>query len=343
MEPDNQARWTREAKDSGPPRWIFSWETTKLRLRLSISCGSEGSETITIVRWQTDNCGNGTVDEFETCDDANREDGDCCSSACRVEPDGSSCDDGTLCTANDSCQAGTCQPGVIGPDSCGNMSLCYDSRTKDRTEAASQIEIEDTLGKETYNLKKASSICVAANVNGQDAVDANSHYLSYRSNLSTPTTSRPTARDFRVTTSLGTLDVTTRGVDRLLISTSIELGSTPAAPARSVADNYKCHRIRSRDRGNAGQGPLLINEFLEDRSYKLRRPTRLCLPATVNGEAPINRDLNFLCYDVRRSRGEPRHQRPSSDLAATNIFSSHDIVTRREARLCLPAQIELLP
>ena len=57
---------------------------------------------------QVTGCGNGILEPGEQCDDGNRTDGDCCSSTCQLEPDGSPCSDGNLCTAGDSCHSGTC-------------------------------------------------------------------------------------------------------------------------------------------------------------------------------------------------------------------------------------------
>ena len=53
-------------------------------------------------------CGDGIVGSGEECDDGNLLDGDCCSAACLLEPDGSPCDDGAFCTATDTCSAGAC-------------------------------------------------------------------------------------------------------------------------------------------------------------------------------------------------------------------------------------------
>jgi cysteine-rich repeat protein len=85
-------------------------------------------------------CGDGALDAGEECDDGNVAGGDCCSSACTIEPagtvcraaatpcdaaeacngadadcppdgslsDGSACDDGDACTAGDRCAAGGC-------------------------------------------------------------------------------------------------------------------------------------------------------------------------------------------------------------------------------------------
>lgn len=60
-------------------------------------------------------CGNGIVTAGEACDDGNLVDGDCCGVACQLEPDGSSCDDGRVCTRLDACVSGECL-GVTEPD-----------------------------------------------------------------------------------------------------------------------------------------------------------------------------------------------------------------------------------
>ncbi len=54
-------------------------------------------------------CGNGIVDNGETCDDGNMFDGDCCSSSCQTETNGSACSDRLFCTeGGGTCQAGEC-------------------------------------------------------------------------------------------------------------------------------------------------------------------------------------------------------------------------------------------
>ena len=81
--------------------------------------GAEGSACVTTP------CGNGIVDQGEECDDGNHADGDCCSSSCTVEPDGSACNDGNQCTSGDACSAGLCA-GANLPDgsACTDASRC---------------------------------------------------------------------------------------------------------------------------------------------------------------------------------------------------------------------------
>jgi len=60
-------------------------------------------------------CGNGIVTAGEQCDDGNLQGGDCCDTSCVFETAGAPCDDGDLCSNEDSCDgAGTCL-GVSAP------------------------------------------------------------------------------------------------------------------------------------------------------------------------------------------------------------------------------------
>ncbi|MFP6641882.1 MAG: esterase-like activity of phytase family protein, partial [Myxococcota bacterium] len=73
-------------------------------------------------------CGNGTIDAGESCDDGNEVGGDCCSAVCQVEIDGSACDDELFCTAVDTCSSGVC--GGVGVTDCSasddqcNVGVC---------------------------------------------------------------------------------------------------------------------------------------------------------------------------------------------------------------------------
>lgn len=57
-------------------------------------------------------CGDGFVEGIEECDDGNTADGDCCSSVCTLDAAATPCDDGSVCTNDETCDgAGTC---VVG-------------------------------------------------------------------------------------------------------------------------------------------------------------------------------------------------------------------------------------
>src|SRR2546428_604600 len=69
-------------------------------------------------------CGNGILEVGEECDDGNRLDGDCCSSACRRDPPGSACTTGSVC-ADAACDAaGVCQFTGFNTNPCDDGSAC---------------------------------------------------------------------------------------------------------------------------------------------------------------------------------------------------------------------------
>ncbi|MDX2165722.1 MAG: hypothetical protein SF182_01605 [Deltaproteobacteria bacterium] len=78
-----------------------------------------GEETYYVAR--TD-CGDGIVAGWETCDDGNTLDGDCCSAQCDQEADGNPCSDGDVCTLEDRCQNGICAS--VGDADCVDGDAC---------------------------------------------------------------------------------------------------------------------------------------------------------------------------------------------------------------------------
>ncbi len=57
-------------------------------------------------------CGDGFVEGIEECDDGNLVDGDCCSAICTLDLAGTPCDDGSVCTSAETCDAvGNCNVG----------------------------------------------------------------------------------------------------------------------------------------------------------------------------------------------------------------------------------------
>lgn len=75
----------------------------------NISIGTQDIVTCKFINHKLPVCGNGTVESGEQCDDGNSANGDCCSSTCQFEANGSSCaPDSNQCT-NDVCNgAGVC-------------------------------------------------------------------------------------------------------------------------------------------------------------------------------------------------------------------------------------------
>lgn len=83
-------------------------------------------------------CGDGTVQSGEACDDGNNVNGDCCSSTCTFEPNGSACGSATSadCDMPDTCDgAGTCNTNRVaaGTTCRASVGLCDAAETCDGT------------------------------------------------------------------------------------------------------------------------------------------------------------------------------------------------------------------
>ncbi len=86
-------------------------------------------------------CGNTIVTAGEQCDDGNTANGDCCSSLCAFETNGSTCDDGALCSNNDQCDgAGACigsftpAPVCKGSTDSGKARLTLKDKNNDKSD-----------------------------------------------------------------------------------------------------------------------------------------------------------------------------------------------------------------
>jgi cysteine-rich repeat protein len=120
-------------------------------------------------------CGNGSVNPGEQCEDGNTANGDCCSSTCQLEGNGSPCTaDSNVCT-NDVCSGATCthpnnsaacDDGAFcnGTDTCGGGTCSI--HTGDPCPGA------DGDGDCTESCDENSDTCTAADVNGSSCDDA---------------------------------------------------------------------------------------------------------------------------------------------------------------------------
>lgn len=84
-------------------------------------------------------CGNGSIDAGETCDDGNAASGDCCSSACQLEVAG------TTCTSPSPCLQATC-------DGAGVCNVAIPSGCKQSTPLKSTLKVSITPGEPDENL-----------------------------------------------------------------------------------------------------------------------------------------------------------------------------------------------
>jgi cysteine-rich repeat protein len=124
----NWPRWQGDMAGAEYAQFDSSWTASDLtNLVVEIRSNQDNAGAIeelrvkaVRVRVTIDQCGNGSVDANEQCDDGNTSNGDCCSATCQNESPGAACgDDGNACTTDVCSGAGSC---VHGP----NAAACDD-------------------------------------------------------------------------------------------------------------------------------------------------------------------------------------------------------------------------
>ena len=124
-----------------------------------------GSTSDAVADFEVRRCSDGVLDPDEQCDDGNREDGDCCSSSCQLEPAttvcrpaAGPCDVAELCTGSSpTCPADTFEPATFecrpaaGP--CDEAELC--------TGTSSGCPV-DTFKPATFECRPAAGDCDVA-------------------------------------------------------------------------------------------------------------------------------------------------------------------------------------
>jgi cysteine-rich repeat protein len=115
-------------------------------------------------------CGDGILEACEECDDGNTLDGDCCSSTCLIEPDGSLCDDDNICTQNGTCQEGACsgepaQDGTVCNDdnACTTADQCVGGKCQGNPLTCGDGMVQESCGEECDDgIANGSNNCCSA-------------------------------------------------------------------------------------------------------------------------------------------------------------------------------------
>jgi hypothetical protein len=133
-----------------------------------------------------------------------------------------------------------------------------------------------------------------------------------------------------------------RPVSLLVPSMRGPLGSLadPGTPADDTAGDFTCYAVRPQ-KGSprfASPAPPLVTDDLGATTYRLKRITKLCAPASAPGKVPSAAALpgHLLCY---RARPTGRRPRVAGARAAVHNadFGLAVLSTRGPRELCLPA------
>ncbi len=192
----------------------------------------------------------------------------------------------------------------------------------------------------TLDLKKAEGFCRPGRIDDTDVVDALlglEVYEARRTRRKPAPPPLPVVTE-TIETALGTLQLRIGGVGVLAVPT---LATGSVGGGATERDHYACYQVKA-ERGTAFRRSVLrvpVRTADGTRTIEVRKPLRLCVPASVRGDDPgaPKHPLDLLCFDARVARGDEADP-ASSDLLATRNGFGHEVLKVGATRqLCVPA------
>jgi cysteine-rich repeat protein len=261
-------------------------------------------------------CGDGVVDAGEQCDDGNVVSGDGCSATCGLE-------------------------GAGGVD----RYLCYQTKPEKNSlsvfEVARGVRLADRLETLTVDIKGPDLLCNPADVDGSGIVNPAAHLRTYPV---TPVKGSPKfikRVGIGVVTELGALTVDLTERDELMVPASKSLTGPVAPPGANAGDRYRCYGLKE-TAGADEQDVLVSDQFAQPKTFRIVRPTRLCLPVSKNGDDIENPLVDLMCFRARPAKGQPKHV-PVIGISTADEFFGERLRSVREDELCVPAETTGLP
>lgn len=234
---------------------------------------------------------------------------------------GTPCDDGDVCTTNDTCTIGVCG-GAVVPGCRLDLQSCFAAR---RSGIGTQnVLLDDGSGQRTFRLERPVRACAPAVETGAPR-DALSHLTCSRM--------RPMPGSKFVQRTLRTHD---RFGDHTFSITRPQELCAPSwptgSPRTTQLDAYACHHVR----GRSVAQPITLSDERGTASLDVLRPVSLCVPTSVGG-APV-RDARILltCYETRTPGGAP----PRVNVTLENQLGQEQLSLGRRKRLCVPTTVD---
>lgn len=293
-------------------------------------------------------CGNGMLDAGEQCDDGNTANGDCCSTLCIFEPNGSPCpDDGSTCTLDQCDGAGQCtHPASMIPPVC----TATPTRTGTPTSTPTYSPTPNTPPPaQSYTPTVTPTVTVTSSATVSPS--------STPTPTETPTTPLESFLCFSAriasgatpfTPQLGlSLESAYRSVDTdvtrpvgVCNAASVN-GASPQAPLN--LDHLRLYQHKPSE-GTPPFPPVTTQEVTNQfgtLTVDVVRPTRLLVPhwqsfITQPPQPTDPRVDHFDCFSVRTSRGTPKF----TSIVGTSIqdqFLNMNFDVLKPTRLCAPA------
>lgn len=227
-----------------------------------------------------------------------------------------------------------------------NGYLCYRARLaprEPRLPRDASLTLEDELaGPLAFSVKRTTSICNPASIDGGTVADPETHQQGYVIRRP-PRTPRFLRTNEVVRDAFATRTLTLVQEDGILVPSSKVPGAGGAPPYEGDGvDHYKCYRARlaaGSPRFVAPPPPSIVDQLHPGgQTFLVKRVTRYCNPVAVDG-APIETpDVRLVCYHVRLPAGV---KFTKTTVSTSNPELGEDVlIATAPSELCVPAALD---
>jgi hypothetical protein len=201
------------------------------------------------------------------------------------------------------------------------------------------VQLDDRFGPGVVDVRRPLALCNPADKNDEDpsAPSDPDHLVAYDIRQRTPAFAR--RNGVVVGHQFGTfvLDVVKPTV--LLVPSAKSHDATPPAPTAPAVDPFKCYKVaRARGRVDA----VKVDDQFGTLTLDLRKPTRLCVPAALDGDDVQDAAALLLCHQARVRRGTQPFTAPGT-LFTNNRFGALATRVVKTQELCIPALLDPVP
>ena len=179
----------------------------------------------------------------------------------------------------------------------------------------------DPDDRHAVDLRAVETLCVPSAVGARGVAAPAVNLEGYRLRQSKTRPRQPSfaPRVYAVTGGAEQTSLVVSKPEALLVPSMVAVGAggAPEADASSF-DKFQCYRTRAVAAPAAKR--LTIADTFGERVYEVGRPTRLCVPADMNGEDPTapTHPGQLLCSRVRLCRTRPRQARLDEIVVSTD-------------------------
>lgn len=218
--------------------------------------------------------------------------------------------------------------------------LCYKAKTTPGTTkfvAQTGLALGDALESGSFDAKKPQVLCAPASRDGSVVTDDETHLEGYKLKAASGEPKHVPVTGIEVADAFGTLTLDTVKANRLLVPTAKNLGAPAPAPAGAI-DHYKCYKVKvTKDTPKFAKGvQAVVADQFENRTYDIKKPTRLCVPVDAGGGI-LERINHLTCYKAKAAKGQPAHTPVTGQIHTTNGFGQEQLDTIKEQELCVPS------